>query len=195
MKALGSSLQFNRLLQKFISSQKLQYATTNTYQFKKDKIIYYPDRRKEMERINETKKSELTEIEQKRNLPKDYYYRVLGLHKHATTQDIKAAYYTLAKRFHPDIANQKNDKMVSKRFQEISHAYHILTDESKRLEYDQLGEIQDEQTFLKKINTKDIGKEYRVKALGVLKGLTRSTVDSAPMQSLNYDGKYQTFVK
>lgn len=183
------SLQYARLLQNF---QKVQYSTA-AYQFKISKPIYYPDRRIEMERINEQQKSELVaESSVKKHLPKEFYYRVLGLHKHATTQEIKAAYYVLAKRFHPDSQNSNNDQKVSKRFQEISNAYHILTDESTRSAYDQLGEVKDEQKFLERVNTKTTGREYKVTTSNILRGfvgLKRPIMDSTPMTPLANDGK------
>uniref|UniRef100_A0A1I8P941 J domain-containing protein n=1 Tax=Stomoxys calcitrans TaxID=35570 RepID=A0A1I8P941_STOCA len=171
MKFFANTLQFIRLVQNFANCQKFQYATT-AYQFKIKQTSYYPDRRLEMNRVNEQQKSELVaeEIKKHHHLPKDYYYRVLGLHKRATTQDIKTAYYALAKRFHPDSVNTSNNQHISKRFQEISNAYHILTDESKRLEYDQLGEVRDEKLFLEMVKKKNIGKEHKIVTSNALRG-------------------------
>ncbi|XP_067647234.1 protein tumorous imaginal discs, mitochondrial [Eurosta solidaginis] len=134
------------ILQNFLEFNKLHLATV-AYQFKVEKPIYYPDRQSEMQRFSEQQKSQLVaETQEKRKLPRDYYYKILGVKRLATTQQIKAAYYGLAKRFHPDAGNSSPHE--SKRFQEISNAYHILTDETKRLEYDQLGMVKDEQSFL-----------------------------------------------
>lgn len=195
MTTLINSLKYFRLLQNYHHHvQKSSYATA-AYQFKIHKPIYYPDRRSEMQRIHEQQNSQLVaETKEKIHLPKDYYYRVLGLSKHATTQEIKAAYYALAKRFHPDSANSSNAQQVSKRFQEISNAYHILTDESTRLEYDQLGEVKDEKTFLDKANTKATGKEFKVNAPSLLRGiggLSRVSMDTTTtMSPLVNDGNY-----
>ncbi|XP_053953034.1 protein tumorous imaginal discs, mitochondrial [Anastrepha ludens] len=136
------------ILQNLPKLNKLQLATV-AYQFKIERPVYYPDRQNEMQRFSEQQKSQLVaETQEKKKLPRDYYYKILGVKRQATMQQIKAAYYALAKRFHPDAGN--SPPHASKRFQEISNAYHILTDESKRMEYDQLGMVKDEQSFLHK---------------------------------------------
>jgi len=64
------------------------------------------------------------------------YYRVLGVDRKASASDIKKAYYQLAKKHHPDVAK---DKDSAEKFKEISEAYEVLGDESKRSEYDSFG--------------------------------------------------------
>ncbi|VDN55165.1 unnamed protein product [Dracunculus medinensis] len=64
------------------------------------------------------------------------YYEILGLKNDATTNDIKKAYYELAKKYHPDV---NKDPGASARFQEVSEAYEILSDETKRAQYDHYG--------------------------------------------------------
>lgn len=65
------------------------------------------------------------------------YYKILGVEKSASQADIKKAYRSLAKKYHPD--KNKGDKAAEDRFKDISEAYEVLGDESKRQQYDQLG--------------------------------------------------------
>eukprot|EP00892_Ulva_mutabilis_P009612 jgi/Ulvmu1/7022/UM033_0081.1 len=65
------------------------------------------------------------------------YYDTLGVSRSASDNEIKKAYYKLAKKYHPD-ANPGNSDAV-KRFQEVQEAYDILRDPQKRAMYDQVG--------------------------------------------------------
>lgn len=66
------------------------------------------------------------------------YYEVLGVPKHATTEDIKTAYRRLAKKYHPDM-NKDDPKGAEEKFKELSEAYEVLADQDKRATYDQFG--------------------------------------------------------
>jgi hypothetical protein len=61
------------------------------------------------------------------------YYRLLGLDNNATEEDIKCAYRTLAKRYHPDLNQDKNAEYL---FLQIKQAYDVLNDFQKRRDYD-----------------------------------------------------------
>ncbi len=65
------------------------------------------------------------------------YYKVLGVSKSSSADDIKKAYRKLAKKHHPDL-NKGNEKSAEK-LKEINEAYEVLGDEEKRKQYDQFG--------------------------------------------------------
>jgi DnaJ-domain-containing protein 1 len=62
------------------------------------------------------------------------YYQILGLERNASKDEIKKAYRIYATKFHPD--KQNGDKFFEERFKEILEAYEILSDDSKRANYD-----------------------------------------------------------
>lgn len=66
------------------------------------------------------------------------YYKVLGIDKTASQDDIKKAYRKLARKYHPDL--NPDDKQANKMFQEINEANEALGDPDKRKKYDEYGE-------------------------------------------------------
>ena len=65
------------------------------------------------------------------------YYEVLGVPKNASDADIKKAFRTLAKKYHPDM--HPGDKECEEKFKEAQEAYAVLSDAEKRKQYDQFG--------------------------------------------------------
>lgn len=65
------------------------------------------------------------------------YYKILGVNKNASEEDIKKAYRKLARKYHPDV--NPNNKEAHKKFQEINEANEVLSDPEKRKKYDQYG--------------------------------------------------------
>src|SRR5512136_2139934 len=65
------------------------------------------------------------------------YYKVLGVDRKASKEDIKRAYRKLALKTHPD--RNPGDKKAEDQFKEINEAYQVLSDPEKRARYDQLG--------------------------------------------------------
>lgn len=64
------------------------------------------------------------------------YYEVLGVSKTATDEEIKRAFRVLAKKYHPDLNKEAG---AEEKFKEIGEAYSVLSDKSKRAQYDQFG--------------------------------------------------------
>jgi len=65
------------------------------------------------------------------------YYEVLGIQKGASDTDIKKAYRSLAKKYHPDV--NPGDKDAEAKFKEVNEAYEVLSDADKKAKYDQYG--------------------------------------------------------
>ncbi|MGE7666539.1 molecular chaperone DnaJ [Ureibacillus composti] len=64
------------------------------------------------------------------------YYKVLGVSKTASQDEIKKAYRKLSKQYHPDINKEPG---ADEKFKEIAEAYEVLSDDTKRSQYDQFG--------------------------------------------------------
>lgn len=62
------------------------------------------------------------------------FYRVLGVHLSAPSDEIRQAYRRLARQWHPD--RHRGDDVAKRRFQEIQQAYEVLMDKRKRQDYD-----------------------------------------------------------
>lgn len=72
------------------------------------------------------------------------YYEVLGLSKSATKDEIRRAYRSLSKKYHPDL-NKADD--AEAKFKEVTEAYEVLSDETKKANYDQFGHAGPNQGF------------------------------------------------
>jgi DnaJ-class molecular chaperone len=65
------------------------------------------------------------------------YYKILGVAKGASAEEIKKAFRKLARKYHPDV--NPGDKKAEEKFKEINEAYEVLSDTDKRRKYDTLG--------------------------------------------------------
>ncbi|XP_021751849.1 uncharacterized protein LOC110717455 isoform X2 [Chenopodium quinoa] len=68
------------------------------------------------------------------------YYKILEVDYDASDEDIRLSYRKLALQWHPD--KHKDDSSVTAKFQDINEAYRVLSDPTKRLEYDLSGDYE-----------------------------------------------------
>src|SRR5439155_26715858 len=65
------------------------------------------------------------------------YYDILGIAKSASPDEIKKAHRKLVRQYHPDV--NKSNKQAEEKFKEAQEAYDVLSDATKRANYDQFG--------------------------------------------------------
>ncbi|RLB05825.1 MAG: J domain-containing protein [Deltaproteobacteria bacterium] len=97
------------------------------------------------------------------------YYKILGVSKNATLEEIKKAYRQLALKYHPD--RNKGNKEAEERFKEINEAYAVLSDPEKRRQYDTFGA----EGFHQRFSREDIFRGFDIG--DILKDLGFSTSD------------------
>jgi curved DNA-binding protein len=73
------------------------------------------------------------------------YYEILGVAKNASIDEIKKAYRKLARQYHPDL--NPGDKAAEEKFKDLGEAYEVLSDTSKRAQYDQFGRFWQQRGF------------------------------------------------
>jgi curved DNA-binding protein len=98
------------------------------------------------------------------------YYKILGVNKSASVDEIKKAYRKLAMKYHPD--HTKGDKNAEEKFKSISEAYAVLSDKEKRQQYDTYGSAGFHQKFSQEdifrgFDFSDILKEFGFGGAGV----------------------------
>src|SRR5215470_2287409 len=69
------------------------------------------------------------------------YYDILGVKRDASEEEIKKAYRKLARQYHPD--RNPGDKQAEAKFKEVQDAYDVLSDKTKRSQYDRFGTVGD----------------------------------------------------
>ena len=70
-------------------------------------------------------------------MAKEDYYKILGVKKDASQDDLKKAFRHLARKYHPDL--NKGSKEAEEKFKEVNEAYQVLSDPQKKSQYDQVG--------------------------------------------------------
>ena len=74
-------------------------------------------------------------------MEKKDYYKILGVNKNVSDEDLKRSYKKLALKYHPD--RNPNNKEAETKFKEINEAYSVLSDKEKRQRYDTYGTVDD----------------------------------------------------
>ncbi len=87
------------------------------------------------------------------------YYEILGVPKTATADEIKKAYRTLAFKYHPD--RNPGDAAAEEKFKQISAAYDVLGDESKRRNYDLGGYSSDNYSYNSQAGQQQYQRQYQ----------------------------------
>lgn len=99
-------------------------------------------------------------------------YEALGVERSATKAEIKSAFRSLSKQYHPDV--NQGDEEKTEKFRRISFAWEILGDDGRRKQYDLNGTAETEQT------------EFR-RRLGILESLFKKIVSSGQATSPHFD--------
>ncbi len=93
------------------------------------------------------------------------YYKILGVSKDASQEEIKKAFRKLALKYHPD--RHKGNKEAEERFKEINEAYAVLSDPEKRRQYDTFGSSEFHQHFSREDIFRDFDFTNLFKDLGI----------------------------
>lgn len=68
------------------------------------------------------------------------YYKILGVNKNASDAEIKKAFKSMARKYHPDMHPENEKATWTEKFKDLNEAYTVLSDKQKRTIYDQVGE-------------------------------------------------------
>ena len=68
------------------------------------------------------------------------YYKILGVNKTATDAEIKRAFKSMARKYHPDMHQEADKAKMTEKFKDVNEAYTVLSDKQKRTIYDQVGQ-------------------------------------------------------
>lgn len=101
------------------------------------------------------------------------YYEMLGVNKNASSSEIKKAYRTLAIKYHPD--RNLGNKAAEEKFKDINEAYEILSDQTRRVQYDQ---SISRKNFIDKAGFGNFGRNSTANNRGGTAQRSRNRVDS-----------------
>ncbi|WP_424244321.1 curved DNA-binding protein CbpA [Elusimicrobium posterum] len=67
------------------------------------------------------------------------YYKILGVNKNSSEAEIKKAFKTAARKYHPDMHKEADKAKMTEKFKDVNEAYEVLSDKQKKSIYDQVG--------------------------------------------------------
>lgn len=115
------------------------------------------------------------------------YYKILGVDKSSSANDIKKAYRKLALKYHPD--RNKDDKKAEEKFKEANEAYAVLSDPEKKKQYDTFGSDRFQQRYSQEdiFRGSDLGsilREFGVNFGGSFSQQTGGRASGNPFESM-----------
>ena len=116
------------------------------------------------------------------------YYKVLGVDKSATQDDIKKAFRKLARKYHPDVSKEPD---AEARFKEVAEAWEVLSDEQRRAEYDQMWQHRNDPQFNRQFHHATV----RVLTPKILTISSRQFSVSMPARAVNAPPHAATILK
>jgi len=119
------------------------------------------------------------------------YYEILEVDKHASIEIIDKAYKVLAKKYHPDMHMGDKKTWAEEHFKKISEAYEVLSDESKRISYDQELEASTID-YSKKYEELCIQQEFLKQELQTLRSRYQTTYNNTVHSQSSQQPKYGT---
>ncbi len=125
----------------------------------------------------------------KQVMPKHNYYRILNVSRDASADKIKKAYRQLALKYHPD--KNSGDKAAAAKFQEVTKAYEVLSDNVQRQRYDRNHSSKPGHYVNYNVVFGNDGAEMvLIPAGGFLMGSSTGEADESPMHSVYIDDFY-----
>jgi len=124
------------------------------------------------------------------------YYKLLGVEKNASKDEIKKAFRKLAMKYHPD--KTKNNKELEEKFKKINEAYAVLSNDDKRKQYDQFGaegfsRRYSQEDIFRGFNYQDIFKEFGIGDMFGRGGSFFSDLFGGGRKSRNKRNAYSSF--